>query len=185
MNWAQWLRCLLVAGIAANIIIAQARAIDGPTVPLDELLSDIQQALIKVRDASDTDNLPPLTAVQLTLRATLTQEGGASLKFHILDANFIGSDERVQELRLTLKPPQEADQSPTAAAVMPLADAIIDAARSVKKAMTREPPLHLNTLEASVEFTVEKGASGSILFFGGKGGTRNAQQIILTFRGNQ
>jgi hypothetical protein len=172
---------VVVWSAACGLPMAPGFAADAPDIPIDELLSDIQTALVKVRDASDVDALPTLTAVHLTLRAALTREANGSLKFHILEAGAKGSEESIQELRLQLRPPQAADKSPVSKSVIPLADAIIDAAREVKKAATRNPPLHLTTLEASVEFTVEKEASGSIVFFGAKAGNRNTQKIILTF----
>jgi Trypsin-co-occurring domain 2 len=150
-------------------------------VPIDDFLSDIQKVLIKVRDASDVDALPALTAVHLTIRTTLSREANGSLKFHIIEAGAKGSDESVQEIRLELQPPGAADKSPVAASVAPLADAIIDAARNVKKATTRDPPLHLTALEASVEFTVEKEASGNLVFVGAKAGSKNTQKIVISF----
>jgi hypothetical protein len=150
-------------------------------VSLEDFLSDVQKVLIKVRDASDVDALPKLTAVHLTIRTTLKREADGSLKFHVIEAGAKGSDENIQELRLELRPPDPADKSPVAASVAPLADAIIDAARNVKRAATRDPPLHLTALEASVEFTVEKEASGNIVFVGAKVGSRDTQQIVISF----
>lgn len=150
-------------------------------VPLDDFLSEIQKVLIKVRDASDVDALPALTAVHLTIRTTLSREANGSLKFHIIEAGAKGSDESIQEIRLALQPPSASDKSPVAASVEPLADAIIDAARNVKKAATRDPPLHLSALEASVEFTVEKEASGNLVLVGAKVGSKNTQQIVISF----
>ena len=172
-------RCLCLASLWV-LCNAPSGAATGD-ISIDELLSDIQKVLIKVRDASDVDALPALTSIDLTLRATLTREANGSLKFHILEAGAKGSDESVQEIHLQLRPPEPADRSPVAASVAPLADAIIDAARSVKKATTRDPPLHLTTLEAIVEFAVEKEASGSIVFVGARAGSQNSQKINLTF----
>jgi Trypsin-co-occurring domain 2 len=183
MGRANWLIVFLISSFF-NLPLGVGWA-DTIGVPIDELLSEIQAALIKVRDASEVDALPALTAVHLTLRATLSREAGGSLKFHVLEAAAQRSDESVQEIRIQLRPPADEDKSPTAASLVPLADAIIDAARSVKKAATGDPPLHLITLEASIEFTVEKEASGSIAFFGAKAGNRNTQQIILTFGKNE
>ena len=150
-------------------------------VPLDDFLSDIQKVLIKVRDASDVDALPAFAAVHLTIRTTLSREANGSLKFHVIEAGAKGSDESIQQIRLELRPPSPANKSPVAASVAPLADAIIDVARNVKKAATRDPPLHLAALEASVEFTVEKEASGSLVFIGAKAGSKNTQQIVISF----
>ncbi len=122
-----------------------------------------------------------MTAVNLTLRAKLSREADGSLKLHILEAGGSVSDESVQELRLQLGPPEPSDKSPVAASALPLADAIIDAARNVKQAANRDPPLHLVKLEASIEFTVQKEASGSIVLVGGKAGRQDTQQITLTF----
>jgi Trypsin-co-occurring domain 2 len=173
----------LTTNMAFAVVFALVNApawADTSDVPLDQLLSDIQKALIKVRDASEIDALPPLSTIHLTLRATLKREADGSLKFHVLEAGAKASDESVQELHLQLEPPDAPDKSPAGASVAPLADAIIDAARSVKKAATGNPPLHLAKLEARVEFTIEKEA-GFIVFVGAKANSQNIQEIVLTF----
>lgn len=180
MRYAHRLVVFLSLTILLALPVTHGSA-DTTGVPIDELLSDIQKVLVKVRDASNEDALPELIAVTLTLRTTLTREANGSLKFHILEAGAKGSDESVQELRVQLGPPEPADKSPVVVSILPLADAIIDAARSVKNAATRNPPLHLTSLEATVEFTVEKEASGSIVLFGAKAGSRNTQKIVVTF----
>jgi hypothetical protein len=168
--------------------LASARA-EGTGVPLDQLLSDVQQVLIKVRDAADGESLPVLASVNLVLRTSLVKQADGSIKVVILDAGANISDETVQEIRLTLQPPRRSDKSPVAGSVKPLADAIIDAARSVKRAANRDPPLHLVKLEASIAFTVEKEVGVSAGFrilpitidLGGKAKGTNVQQINLIF----
>jgi hypothetical protein len=126
-------------------------------VPLDDLLSGIQNVLIKVKDAVDADDLP--------------------------------SQESTQELRLELEPPRVEDKAPVAASVAPLVEAIVGAARDVKKAETRDPPLHLVKLEAEIDFEIKKTSSGSFGFdlipisadVGGKLGQTGVQRITIIF----
>jgi hypothetical protein len=166
--------------VALGLWVNGAHAASGD-VSIDSLLVDVQTVLVKVRDAADVEDLPVLKSVTLTISAGLTRSADGSLRFHVLEAGAEASGESAQELLLDLGPPEPADKSPVSIPILPLADAIINAARDVRKAASREPPLHLHKLEASVEFTVEKSASGSLLFMGAKVGTRNAQKIVLRF----
>jgi hypothetical protein len=108
-------RFFVVLTLFWAVCTVQGRA-DELSIPIDELLLNIQKALIKVRDGSDVDALPPLTAVHLTLRTTLTREADGSLKFRVLEAGAKGSDESVQELHLDLPPPDPSDKSPVGGA---------------------------------------------------------------------
>jgi hypothetical protein len=166
---------------------------DNSGVSLDALLSDVQKVLVKVRDTtSDDPSMPTLKDVRLELKASLQKTADGTLKLYILDTGASASGTTVQEIHLELSPPQPSDKSPVAASVAPLAEAIIDAARSVKLAASRDPPLHLKKLEATIEFTVEKEATGSAGFhilpvsfdFGGKLTSSNTQHVTLTFINN-
>lgn len=76
-----------------------------------------------------------------------------------------------------------------AASVAPLVEAIVGAARDVKKAETRDPPLHLVKLEAEIDFEIKKTSSGSFGFdlipisadVGGKLGQTGVQRITIIF----
>jgi hypothetical protein len=158
-------------------------------VPLDEVLSNIQQTLIKIRDAVDADSLPTLQSVNLDIQASIVREANGQIKVVILEVGGHGSIKTTQEIKLTLAPPSPGDRSKVSASVAPLADAIIEAARAVKLAASREPPLHLAKLEATIAFAVEKGVSGSGGFrivpitvdLGGKVAQSDSQKITLTF----
>lgn len=170
-----------VVTIATSVLSVTASRAAGSDVSIDQFLTQIQTVLVKIRDSADVDALPELKSITVKMRAGLKREADGTLKFHVLEAGADVSDESVQEIDLELGPPQPADKSPVVASVLPLADAIINAARDVKKAATRDPPLHLRKLEASVEFTVEKEASGVLIFVGAKTGSKNVQKIVITF----
>jgi hypothetical protein len=162
-----------------GFLVSTARA--APDVSIAGFLSDIEKVLVKVRDAADVDDLPPLKNIQLRIATTLSKSADGSLKFRVIEAGADLSNESKQEINLELRPPQPADKSKVSVSILPLADAIIDAARDVKKAMSGDPPLHLGKLEASVEFTVKKEASGTLLFVGAKAGSEDSQKILITF----
>jgi hypothetical protein len=179
----------VLAGIAVCAFAVTALGAEVSGVPLDEVLSSVQQTLIKIRDAAQTDSLPALQSVELDVRASLVREGSGSVKLVILELGARTSEETTQEIKLTLVPPGSGDKSKTGASVAPLADAIVEAARAAKRAATGDPPLHLAKLEATIAFAVEKGASGSGGFqllpitvdLGGKVKQSNIQRITLTF----
>jgi hypothetical protein len=151
---------IATVGAALAVLFSSAPVCaDVSGVSLDAVLSDVQTVLVKVRDATKTDSLPELQAVRLDLRASLQRQADGSFKLFVIEAGAKVSDTTIQEIRLELEPPKAADKAQVAASAAPLANAIIEAARSVKSAEKRDPPLHLVKLEAKIEFTVEKGTN--------------------------
>jgi hypothetical protein len=179
----------VLAGITFCAFAADLLGAEASGVPFDEVLSSVQQTLIKIRDVTETDSLPALQSVELDVRASLVREGGGAVKVVILELGTHASAETTQEIKLTLAPPRPGDRSEVARSVAPLADAIIEAARAARKAATRDPPLHLAKLEATIAFAIEKDASGSGGFrllpitvdLGGKVQQSDIQRIALTF----
>jgi hypothetical protein len=141
-----------------------ATAADDNTVALDLLLSDVQSALIKVRGATEDESLPPLSRVKLTLQTTLIDKGDGKLELAIVEVGGSLSSERSQELTIELEPPHVEDKSPVSSSSDSLADAIIAAARSIKAAASRDPPLHLVKLTSSIQFVVQKDAAFGVGF---------------------
>jgi hypothetical protein len=184
----KWILGILAAiGFGCFAVVSHGAEVG--SVPLDEVLSSVQQTLIKIRDTAEADSLPALQSVELDIRASLVKEANGTVKVVILELGAHVSQETTQEIKLTLAPPGAGDRSKVGASVAPLADAIVEAARAAKRATKGEPPLRLAKLEATIAFTVEKGAIGSGSFrllpitadLGGKVQQSDLQRIVLTF----
>jgi hypothetical protein len=72
--------------------------------------------------------------------------------------------EAVQEINLELKPPKPSDATAVLSIKDTLATAIIEAAKSAKKASKRKPPLRLSKLTAKIRFIVKREVSGGVNF---------------------
>lgn len=144
----------LIAGMCVLGEAASCHA-EESKLPVDLLLTDIQKVLIKVRDATASDLLPALSDVNLDLRVLSAKDASGTVKLYVVEGGAGVKATTAQEIKLDLGPPEPSDKSQVSSSVAPLADAIIDAARSAKLAASRDPPLHLRRLEASIEFTVE------------------------------
>jgi hypothetical protein len=76
-----------IAAVAAAVSGAGAAlSADTGGVALDQLLSDIQQALIKVRDADDVSAQLRLENVRLNLRGTVAYDASRSYSPHSWDS---------------------------------------------------------------------------------------------------
>jgi hypothetical protein len=178
-------------GVAFALSSTSSADADDSGLSLDALLTDVQRVLIKVRDATQSDDLPTLKAVHLDLKAAVEKEADGTVKLYVLEVGTNAKSDTVQEIKVDLTPPQPADKSPVSASVAPLADAIIGAARSVKQAGSRDPPLHLKQLEATISFAVERAANGSAGFhllpisfdLTGKIQSSSVQQVSIVFSG--
>src|SRR5262249_23670910 len=107
--------CAAIIGLVLFGFTAGSAHADVIGVPLDEVLSGVQQTLIKIRDAADADTLPSLQSVVLDLRASFLRQANGEVKVVILEVGAHGSSETTQEIKLTLSPPSPGDRSKVAA----------------------------------------------------------------------
>ena len=133
-------------------------------LPVDNLLEQVQAALVRVQDLSDEDDLPRLKSVKLLLQTTLAQDASGRFKFFLVSVGGQTAQTRIQTLELTLVPPPPGTPLPVAAMDITeiLAQAILAAAYGVKPAMEREPPLELVELVVNLRFVVDNSGGGSI-----------------------
>lgn len=134
------------------------------SVVVDDLLTTVQQTLIRVQDAIDEDDLPELSKVTLNLKSVLKKEATGGVSLYIVEFGSGVERESILQLSLELEPPQYPDSSPVAELTDLLANAIIEAVRAVNRATGAEPPLHLNKLTATVRFVVQADSSAGINF---------------------
>jgi hypothetical protein len=159
-------------------------------VILDELLTEVQKTLIRVGDAIAKEDLPPLNKVALKLKSVLVTKADGRVFLYIVQLGAKVTREAVQEINLELKPPKPAVATPVLSIKDTLATAIIEAAKSAKKAAKREPPLHLTKLTAKIKFIVKRDVSGGATFkllpvtlkLGGQARDATTQEIIVEFK---
>jgi hypothetical protein len=158
-------------------------------VVVDELLTKVQESLLRVRDAVEEEELPPLQKVTLRLNSSLVKQLNGKISLFIVEFGANVAEEAVQEIKLELGPPRPSDESEVAGEADALADAIVAAAKAVKKAASRQPPLHLRKLTATIKFVVTSDAGGGAKFLvlpvtldlGGKVKSVATQEAVLVF----
>ncbi len=102
--------------------------------------------------------------------------------------NGVILDELLTEVQKTLI--RVRDAIPVSSINDTLATAIIEAAKSAKKASKRKPPLHLSKLTLKIRFIVKREISGGVNFkllpvtikLGGQAGDVTTQEIIVEFK---
>lgn len=169
------------------IFVDTARADNG--VVVDELLTNVQKSLLRVRDIVADEELPPLQNVTLRLKSSLVKEANGKISLFIVEFGANVAEEAVQEIKLELGPPRDSDEGEVAGEDDALAEAIISSAKAVQKASSRQPPLHLRKLTATVRFVVSSDAGGGVKFLimpvtldlGGKVKSIATQEVVLVF----
>ena len=160
-------------------------------VILDELLTEIQKTLIRVGDEIEKEDLPPLNKVALKLKSALVTKADGKVSLYIIQLGAKVTREAVQEIHLELKPPKPTAAAPVLSIKDTLATAIIEAAKSAKKASKRKPPLHLSKLTAKIKCIIKRDVSGGVNFkllpvtikLGGQARDVTTQEIIVEFKG--
>jgi len=141
---------------------------DGAKVQIEQLLSQIQEALVIVQNTADLESLPKLDSVTLNLSTELVKAGRFGVNLLIVSLGTDISEEAVQAITLKLKPPKPVseEEAPGSEKIMeiskPLANAILSAIRGAELAKTTEPVLELAELEASIKFVVDTEVGGGV-----------------------
>jgi hypothetical protein len=183
---------LRALALTVMLCLAGGLALADDPLPVDELLEQIQAALVRVQDLSEEDDLPRLKNVKLSLQTTLAQDTSGRLAFFLVSVGGQTAQTRIQTLELTLVPPPPDAPVPVAAMDITeaLAQAILAAAYGVKPAMEREPPLELVELVVNLRFVVDNSGGGSIgadllpitVEFGAQVRSTEVQVLTLTFQ---
>jgi len=136
-----------------------------PTV--EEVVGEVQKALVGVPEQLDKLGFPPLSGVRLTLQTTATKTASGSIQLFVLAAGGTFEGSATHEINLTLVPPKKPKSEVRGEAVEEhviantLHDAIMESAREVKT--TLDDPsatvhLSVDTLEAKISFAVKYSA---------------------------
>jgi len=154
---------------------------------IDDILSQIQTALVRAQTEAASNNLPALTSVSLELETEFAYGAGGELNLYILSVDGSAETKQLQTLKLTLAPPAAYTEEPIAKSEIAemLSAAIVAAGRGVANARSRKPPLTLSKLEAEIRFAVKTSAAGGLkveilsLGVGAKGDiVKNATQTM-------
>ena len=161
---------------------------NGPSateVLVNELLTELQHTLVRVSEAIDNDDLPPLAGATVNLKTTLGSRVGGKFSLIAVELGTEVTTDSVVEISLDLEPPRESDPEPMSSVHDLLADAIIASLKAVREAETARPPLRLRKLVATVRFGIEYDAGGGIKFkalsFGAGVNAETIHEIIVEF----
>lgn len=140
----------------------------GQDILLEELLSQVQVALLKVQKELKEKNMPPLASVTLNLTAEAKKDAGGKINLYIVSFGKKWEKDRTQEIEIVLKPPSPS--TPLKVAAPPsvsdeLQAAILSAARGVQKSRAdKDMPLVTNSLKVVLTFVVKGDLSGGLKF---------------------
>jgi hypothetical protein len=185
------LALLALLSFAPTALLAQTSAHDD-ALSLTDLVREVKVALLQVGEAAERQNLPQLESAVLTAKTSMKVEGDGKISLWIIELGGGQNNEYASTVTMTLKPP--APGSPSNIGTLRLADAlreaIISGARAIKAAAQGNPPLIADKLEASVNFAVERDASGKVAVkfppfeVSGGAGVKSAavQTITVTYK---
>jgi len=131
---------------------------------IDQVLTEIQVALLKVQNEAAAQTLPKLANVSLELETEFEYGAGGELNLYVVELGAKREHQNTQRVALTLVPPKPYSEQPIASGKISesLSTAILAAAKGIGKAKSRKPPLVLSKLEAEIKFVVKTSGEGGI-----------------------
>lgn len=153
-----------VVGYAPSQAQQSKPADNGSARQIDQVLSEIQVALLKVQNEAAAGSLPKLASVSLELEAEFAYGAGGELNLYVVSIGGTVENENAQRIKLTLAPPKPYSEQPIASGQMSesLSTAILAAAKGIANTQRRKPPLVLSKLEAEIRFVVKVTGEGGI-----------------------
>jgi Trypsin-co-occurring domain 2 len=163
---------ILVYGLAVGLPVAHAQqpatnnADFASGRQIDQVLTQVQAALVKVQTEAASASLPALASVSLELKTEFGYSAKGELNLYVVTAGGAVENENAQRVLLTLTPPKPYTEQPIAASDITesLSTAILAAARGIANAQKRKPPLSLSKLEAEIRFVVKASGEGGLKF---------------------
>ena len=157
--------CLAISCLMLAPTWAQQQK-DKSTSPrqIDNILAEVQIALLKAQTDAATKNLPKLASVILELETEFEYSAGGELKLYVVSASGKIKNDRSQRMTVTLQPPKPfSEQQISSGSISEsLSTAIIAAAEGIAGAQKRKPPLVVKKLEAEIKFIVKESGEGGI-----------------------
>lgn len=153
-----------LAAIVAVMLLGIAPSVAEEPFPLDVMLEEVQAALVRVNDLTAEDELPRLKSVELSLQTSIAKDASGRFAFFVISLGGQTAETSVQSLTVVLSPPPPGTSAPVGRADLAetLAEAIVAAARGLKPALKRDPPLALEQLVAELRFAVDTSGSAGI-----------------------
>ncbi|CBK40673.1 exported protein of unknown function [Nitrospira defluvii] len=186
---------IAIGGLISSCQTVSADGTKRDSLPVDELLTKVQAALITVQDEAEGEALPPLYSVNLDISTQFVIDGTGKINLYVITLGGGGGKESGQLLKLTLVPPKPGSKMPhsTDNISVGLAKLILSAAEAAKKAKLRKPPLTLTEMSAQIRFVVRLNAEGGAKFeiapvgfeLGGKVNSTEIQELTVLFKEKQ
>lgn len=136
------------------------------SVTIQDVVSQVKDALSNVQTKLADKQLPPLKSVKLTLQTIATKKAGATISFWVLTIGGSLQKDATQQLVIELIPPKAGNPTNVSSEsfTQALEDSIINAAMGVQNAAKGPVPLELNSLAVTLGFTVTaEGTAGAKL----------------------
>ena len=110
--WRKICKMYLFFSVFALLVLNNSISCAESGVILDELLTEVQKTLIRVRDTIAEEDLPPLNRITLKLKSALVTKADGKVSLYIVQLGAMVTSEAVQEINLELKPPKPSDATP-------------------------------------------------------------------------
>jgi len=137
---------------------------NGDDIAIEQVLTQIKQALANISTRLEQGALPKLKSVTLTLQTTVTKDAGGKVKLFVISFGHKWEKEKSQELVLQLTPPPPGVGANVGAVsvTQQLEDAIIAAAQGYKNAEATGLKLQLTGVSESLNFTVSRSSNAGV-----------------------
>jgi hypothetical protein len=152
----------LLAAALVSAASSSARAAEG--LPLADMIRETKVALLRVQDAAEARNLPPLANAVLELSTIQEVDASGSLKLVVVEIGGGPATEATSSISVTLVPPPAGSPSDIASVRLAdqLAQSILSAARALAEAKAGNPPLIAGEVKASIKFALVRAANGGL-----------------------
>ena len=192
MNVIMFITKIFIANFVGFLLFSLSTKALAEQITLENLVSEVKVALLKVEQKRESEKLPPLTKIELELNTIQKIEGNGKISFLVVEVAANPSQQITNTVKLTLKPPPADSGSDVKAVKLAdlLAESILAGARAIAVAEIGLPPLLTEELTSAVKFALirEGGGKLSIKFppFKVGGGlsisSSDVQLITVTYR---
>ncbi len=165
----------------------------GSSLPLADLVREVDVALLRVADTAETQHLPQLQKAVLEVNTSMKRDVNGKISLWVVELGGAGNNEYASKVIFTLKPPPPGSPSNIGAVQLAnaLTDSILAGAHAIMAAETGNPPLLADDLVVSVRFAIAREGNGKLAVkfppfeasFGGGATSAEIQSITVTYKG--
>lgn len=192
MTWLRFGYAIFLCSVVVVSSAVSAEESKNDKYPVDQLLTEIQRALIDIQNEANRAKLPPLNSVTLALSAEASKEVTAAVNLYVVKLGGGTGNESSQTIKLKLVPPKAGAEKPVGKNNISenLVKAVLATANSVRQAENRKPSLMLSELTATLKFVVKIDGTGGVKFeilpvgfdLGGAIKSSEIQEIEIVFK---